>query len=151
MNTVYFPLLNLKLTINNIAFSIFGIDIYWYAILIVGAMIAGIIILKLRDGLYGIKFETVIDLVLYLIPISIISARLYYVLFDLDFFLKEPMQIFNIRTGGMAIYGGIIGGAITSFVFCKKKNIQILDLFDYIAPALALRPSNRKMGEFCKC
>ena len=81
MNTVYFPLLNLKLTINNIAFSIFGIDIYWYAILIVGAMIAGIIILKLRDGLYGIKFETVIDLVLYLIPISIISARLYYVLF----------------------------------------------------------------------
>ena len=52
MNTVYFPLLNLKLTINNIAFSIFGIDIYWYAILIVGAMIAGIIILKLRDGLY---------------------------------------------------------------------------------------------------
>ncbi len=151
MNTVYFPLLNLKLTINNIAFSIFGIDIYWYAVLIVGAMIAGIIILKLRDGLYGIKFETVIDLVLYLIPISIISARLYYVLFDLDFFLKEPMQIFNIRTGGMAIYGGIIGGAITSFVFCKKKNIQILDLFDYIAPALALRPSNRKMGEFCKC
>ena len=151
MNTVYFPLLNLKLTINNIAFSIFGIDIYWYAILIVGAMIAGIIILKLRDGLYGIKFETVIDLVLYLIPISIISARLYYVLFDLDFFLKEPMQILNIRTGGMAIYGGIIGGIITSFVFCKKKNIQILDLFDYIAPALALRPSNRKMGEFCKC
>ena len=151
MNTVYFSLLNLKLTINNIAFSIFGIDIYWYAILIVGAMIAGIIILKLRDGLYGIKFETVIDLVLYLIPISIISARLYYVLFDLDFFLKEPMQILNIRTGGMAIYGGIIGGAITSFVFCKKKNIQILDLFDYIAPALALRPSNRKMGEFCKC
>lgn len=151
MNTVYFPLLNLKLTINNIAFSIFGIDIYWYAILIVGAMIAGIIILKLRDGLYGIKVETVIDLVLYLIPISIISARLYYVLFDLDFFLKEPMQILNIRTGGMAIYGGIIGGAITSFVFCKKKNIQILDLFDYIAPALALRPSNRKMGEFCKC
>ena len=151
MNTVYFPLLNLKLTINNIAFSIFGIDIYWYAILIVGAMIAGIIILKLRDGLYGIKFETVIDLVLYLIPISIISARLYYVLFDLDFFLKEPMQILNIRTGGMAIYGGIIGGAITSFVFCTKKNIQILDLFDYIAPALALRPSNRKMGEFCKC
>ena len=125
MNTVYFPLLNLKLTINNIAFSIFGIDIYWYAILIVGAMIAGIIILKLRDGLYGIKFETVIDLVLYLIPISIISARLYYVLFDLDFFLKEPMQILNIRTGGMAIYGGIIGGAITSFVFCKKYNIQI--------------------------
>ena len=151
MNTVYFPLLNLKLTINNIAFSIFGIDIYWYAILIVGAMIAGIIILKLRDGLYGIKFETVIDLVLYLIPISIKSARLYYVLFDLDFFLKEPMQILNIRTGGMAIYGGIIGGVITSFVFCKKKNIQILDLFDYIAPALALRPSNRKMGEFCKC
>ena len=151
MNTVYFPLLNLKLTINNIAFSIFGIDIYWYAILIVGAMIAGIIILKLRDGLYGIKFETVIDLVLYLIPISIISARLYYVLFDLDFFLKEPMQILNIRTGGMAIYGGIIGGAITSFVFCKKKNIQLLDLFDYTAPALALRPSNRKMGEFCKC
>ena len=120
MNIVYFPLLNLEFTINNIAFSLFGIDIYWYAILIVGAMLAGIIILKLRNGLYGIKFETIIDLLIYLIPISIILARLYYVLFDLDYFIKVPIQILNFRTGGMAIYGGIIGGIITSFIFCKN-------------------------------
>ena len=151
MNIVYFPLLNLEFTINNIAFSLFGIDIYWYAILIVGAMLAGIIILKLRNGLYGIKFETIIDLLIYLIPISIILARLYYVLFDLDYFIKVPIQILNFRTGGMAIYGGIIGGIITSFIFCKKKNIKILDLLDYISPALALRSSNWKVGKFCQC
>ena len=128
MNIVYFPLLNLEFTINNIAFSLFGIDIYWYAILIVGAMLAGIIILKLRNGLYGIKFETIIDLLIYLIPISIILARLYYVLFDLDYFIKVPIQILNFRTGGMAIYGGIIGGIITSFIFCKND----FSIFTYL-------------------
>lgn len=148
MNNVCFPLINLKLTINNIAFSVFGIDIYWYAILMVCAIVSGIIVAKIRDGLYNIKFDDILDLLIYLIPISIISARLYYVLFDLGYFANNPAQIFNFRTGGMAIYGGIIGGIVTSIIFCKKKNIKIINLLDYLAPALALGQSIGRWGNF---
>lgn len=151
MNSITFPLLNIELNISPTAFTIFGIDIYWYAIIMVSAFIIAILIFKLRDGKYGIKYSDILDLAIYLIPISIISARLYYVLFNLQDYISNPLQILNFRTGGLAIYGGIIGGLITCFVFCKKCKINLLDLLDYIAPALALRTSNRKMGKFCKC
>lgn len=150
MNEVTFPMLNLKINIDNIAFSILGIDIYWYAILIVSAMILAFIIFKLRDGLYDIRFSDIIDLAIYLIPISIISARIYYVIFNLNYYIESPTQILNFRSGGLAIYGGIIGGTITCIIFCKKRNIKLLNLLDYIAPGLALRSSNRKMGKLYK-
>lgn len=150
MNQITFPILNLKLNISPIAFTIFGIDIYWYAIIMVSAFIIAMLIFKLRDGKFNIKYSEILDLAIYLIPISIISARLYYVLFNLEDYTSHPLQILNFRTGGLAIYGGIIGGAITCLVFCKKRKINLLDLFDYIVPALALRTSNRKMGKFCK-
>lgn len=91
------------------------------------------------------------DLAIYLIPISIISARLYYVLFNLKYYISYPLQILNFRTGGLAIYGGIIGGAITCLIFCRKHKINLLDLLDYIVPALALRTSDRQMGKLYKC
>lgn len=151
MNTITFPLFNLKLQISRIAFSIGNINIYWYAILIVLAFIIALIIFKIRDGKFGIKFLDIIDLAIYVIPISIISARIYYVLFNLNEYINNPIQIFNFRNGGLAIYGGVIGGLITCYIFCKKRQIDLLDLIDYIVPCLALRTSNRKMGQFYKC
>lgn len=150
MNTITFPLFNLKLQISRIAFSIGNINIYWYAILIVLAFIIALIIFKIRDGKFGIKFSDIIDLAIYVIPISIISARIYYVLFNLNEYINNPIQIFNFRNGGLAIYGGVIGGLITCYIFCKKRQIDLLDLIDYIVPCLALRTSNRKMGQFYK-
>ena len=81
MNLITFPGLNLEFNISKIAFRIFGIEIYWYAILIVTAMCLALVMFKKRDGLYKIKFNDILDLSLYLIPISIISARLYYIVF----------------------------------------------------------------------
>ena len=150
MNVVTFPLLNITLNINPIAFELLGVTIYWYAIFIVSAMILAFIIFKKRDGLYNIKFDDMLDLSIYMLPISIISARLYYIIFNLEYYIKSPEQIFNIRTGGLAIYGGIIGGLITCIIFCKKRKIKLLNLLDFIAPALALRTGNRKMGQLCK-
>ena len=150
MNKITFPLLNLTLEINPIAFEIYGIDIHWYAIFIVSAMILALLMFKKRENLYNIKFEDILDLAIYLIPISVISARLYYILFNLEYYIKSPELILNLRTGGLAIYGGIIGGLITCIIFCKKRKIKILNLLDFIVPALALRTSNRKMGKLCK-
>ena len=149
MNVITFPLLNLRLKISRIAFSIGNIDIYWYAILIMLAFIISLIILKMKDGKFNVKFSDLLDLSIYLIPISIISARIYYILFNLEYYSNYPAQIFNLKAGGLAIYGGIIGGLITCYIFCKKRKINLLDLLDYIIPCLAFRTSNRKMGEFC--
>lgn len=151
MNTVTFPLLNLKLELSRIAFSIGNIAIYWYAILIISAIIISLVIFKIKDGKFNINFSDIIDLSIYVIPISIISARVYYILFDLEYYISYPAQIFNLKAGGLAIYGGIIGGGIVCYIFCKKRKIDLLDLFDYIVPCLALRTSNREMGKLYKC
>ena len=143
MNIITFPLFNLKMNIKEIAFSIGNIDIYWYAILICGAILIDLIICKKRDGLFGIKFNDILDLSIFVIPIAVICARLYYVIFNLKYYISNPLQIFNIRNGGIAIYGAIIGGALTCYIFCKKRKIKFLDLLDYIVPCLALRTSNR--------
>ena len=152
MDLVRFPILNLELKINNVAINIAGISIYWYAIFIVSAIVIAMFILKKRDGLFGIKFEDIINLAIFVIPISIISARIYYILFyDLRYYLENPIEIIDIRTGGLAIYGGLLGGLITIIIFCKKNKIDILNLLDYIVPVIALRPGNRQMGKFYKC
>ena len=148
MNTVTFPGLNLEIHISKVAFKIFGIEVYWYAILIVIAMVLALIMYKKRDGLYKIKFNDILDLILYLIPISIICARLYYIFFNLEYYFQNPKQILNFRSGGLAIYGAIIGGIIICFVFCKKRKINILDLLDYIVPGLVLGQAIGRWGNF---
>lgn len=148
MNTVTFPALNLEFNISKIAFSIFGIEIYWYAILIVSALCLALVIYKKREGLYKIKFSDILDLSLYLIPISIISARVYYIIFNLGYYFQNPGEILNIRSGGIAIYGAVIGGTITCFIFCKKRKINVLDLLDYITPGLVLGQAIGRWGNF---
>ena len=143
MNVITFPGLNLQFNINRIALSIGDIRIYWYAILMTSAFVISLLIYKLKNGKFEIKFSDILDLALLVIPISIVSARLYYILFNLEYYVANPMQIFNLRSGGLAIYGGIIGGAVTCYIFCKKRKIDLLDLLDYIVPCLVLRTSNR--------
>ena len=148
MNTVIFPSINLELNIKRVAFSIFGIDIYWYGIIIALAIMIALLILKLQDGKFGIEFNTILDLAIYIIPISLICARIYYVLFNLQQYTNNPLKIFNLRDGGMAIYGGIIGGLITCIIFCKKRKIKILNMLDYIVPVLALGQAIGRWGNF---
>lgn len=148
MNTVIFPSINLELNIKRVAFSILGIDIYWYGIIIALAIMIALLILKLQDGKFGIEFNTILDLAIYLIPISLICARIYYVLFNLQQYTNNPLKIFNLRDGGMAIYGGIIGGLITCIIFCKKRKIKILNMLDYIVPVLALGQAIGRWGNF---
>ena len=148
MNQIIFPLINLKLNINPVAFTIFGIEIYWYAVIIVCAMITAILLYKKQDGLYGIKFNEILDIVIYTIPISIISARLYYILFNLKYYIENPKSIFAIRNGGLAIYGGLIGGATTIYIITKIKKINILNILDYMVPGIALAQSIGRWGNF---
>ena len=148
MKEIIFPSLNLKLNINNVAINIFGIDIYWYAILIVCAFVVGIILCKRDNKKYGIDFENILEVLILAIPISIIVARLYYIVFDLSYYLENPIEVFNIRNGGLAIYGGIIGAVITIIIYCQAKKMNILDMLDYIVPYLALGQAIGRWGNF---
>ena len=111
MDKVTFPGLGLEFNIKQIAFSIGNFSIYWYAILMMSAFLVAIIIAKNKDGKYDIKFSDCLDLCIFIIPVTIIFARLYYVIFNLEYYISNPIEIFNLRNGGLAIYGGLIGGA----------------------------------------
>ena len=134
--------------ISRVAFTIAGIDIYWYAVLIVSAIVIGIIWSLLKSGRYNIKFDTILDLCIFMIPISILCARAYYVIFNLNYYTSNPLEILDFRNGGLAIYGGIIGAVITIIVFCKIKKVNILNLTDYIAPIIPLGQAIGRWGNY---
>lgn len=125
MQKVTFPILNLELNINKTAFTIYGINIYWYAVIIVSSLILALILLKRKDKKFGINYEDILDLSISLIPISFISARVYYVIFNLKAY-QNLQSILNIKDGGLAIYGGIIGrNHYRLYILQKKKNKPI--------------------------
>lgn len=148
MNKITFPGIGLEFNINKIAFRVGNINIYWYGIIIVTAIAIAIIFCKKNDGKYNIKFDNILELLIYLIPVSIITARAYYVLFNLEYYSKNLLQIFNIKNGGIAIYGALIGGGVTTYIYCKNKKIDFLNLLDYIVPSIALAQSIGRVGNF---
>ena len=93
------------------------------------------------------KYAHVINISIFLIPISIICARLYYIIFNEMVELKD---FFKFRDGGLAIYGGLIGGLLVVIIYCIKNKLNILEMLDYIVPSLAIRTKYRKMGKFYK-
>lgn len=143
-----FPAINLELNIPRIAFNLFGVNVYWYGIIIVSAMVIALLLCKRDDGKYGIRFATILDLAIYIIPISIICARIYYVVFNFSLYENNLVKILDFRTGGLAIYGGIIGAVLTIYVYCKAKKICFADILDYLAPFLALGQSIGRWGNF---
>ena len=148
MHNIAFPSLGLYFNINPIALSIGNIDIYWYGIIIAVSVIIGLIITKLLDGKYGIKYGTVEEFVLCAIPVSIIFARLYYVIFSWESYKDDLLSVFKIWNGGLAIYGGIIGAILTAFIYCKVKKIKVFDLTDFCIPLLALGQAIGRWGNF---
>lgn len=134
--------------ISNVAFELFGIPIYWYAILIVSSIIIAIFWCKFHDGRYSIKFDDLIDLAIVMLPVAIVCARLYYVTFSLDYFMKNPSEIVKIKNGGLAIYGGIIGGLIVIMIYSKIKKLKLLDITDYIVPIVAFCQSIGRWGNY---
>lgn len=131
-----------------VAFSIAGIEIRWYGILIAFAFMIGILLAYRRAPKYGLKSDDVLDFALWLMPLSIIGARAYYVIFSWDQYANSPGDIFNLRLGGLAIHGGIIAGVITAFVFCKLKKIDPLDICDLVFPEVALGQAIGRWGNF---
>ena len=148
MNKIKFEGLGINLNINPVLVDLNGVKIYWYAFIIISAISVCLLLCKKDDKKYNIIFNVILQLALFLLPISIICARIYFVLFKLDYYLQYPIKIFNIRNGGLAIYGGIIGAILTIIIFCKIKKIKILDMVDFLIPYLALGQAIGRWGNF---
>ena len=108
------------------SFSVFGHIIFLYgAVVALGFMLGILYCAKLAPD-FGIAADCFYDLALWLIPLSILGARLYYVFFQGDYYLKHPGEILAVWEGGLAIYGGIIAGLLIMFLFCRHRNVSFL-------------------------
>lgn len=130
--------------IDRIAF----LGISWYAILIVTAICIGLVICTKEGRRLSLPQDTFLDFLLYAIPLGIVCARLYYVVFRYNMYSDDWSQIFNIREGGLAIYGGIIGGLIAAKITSQRYSISMFTLLDVLAPALALGQSIGRWGNY---
>lgn len=124
----------------------FGIALYGVVIAI--GMILGLTLSSKIAGRTGQDPDTIWDLAASLIIFSIIGARIYYVIFMWDFYKDNPMQIFNLRGGGLAIYGGIIAGVITLFVYCRRKGKSFPLLLDTVIYGLLVGQILGRWGNF---
>ena len=145
---ISFPGLGIgEFTVDSVAFSIGNIDIAWYALIITLGMVLAVAHLIYRAKQVGISVDTILDYVLITIPVGIIGARLYYVIFSPGHF-DTFYDVINIREGGLAIYGGIIAGAISVFVISKVKKIPFLTLADACTPGIILAQGVGRWGNF---
>jgi len=138
----------LLLTINPIAFSIGSIDIRWYGILIASGILLGYIVANKEADKRGLPKDFYTDFLMWAIPISIISARIYYVTMEWDQYAANPLRAIEIWNGGIAIHGGLIGAILTTIIYCKVKKISFFKVADITVPSLLIGQIIGRWGNF---
>ena len=145
---IAFP--NLGIYLENVPryFTIFGFEIYFYGVFIVIGMIAGFFLALRLAKVTGQNPDTYWDFALIVIFVSVLGARIYYVIFEWDSFKDDLLSIFNIRNGGLAIYGGVIAAFITLFIFCRIRKLNAFLVGDTCVPGLILGQAIGRWGNF---
>ena len=149
MPDIWFPYLGIEISnLSKTAFSIGKFDIAWYGIIIALGVFAGLMLARRLAKKSGQDPELYVDFLIYALIFSIIGARLYYVAFSWDQYADDLTQIFNLRNGGLAIYGGVIGAIATAIVYCKTKHYSLRELLDTAMPGLILGQAIGRWGNF---
>ena len=133
---------------NRVAFNIFGFNVYYYSLCILLGVIVAYILITREGKKQGLTKEFTSDLIFYTLIIGILGARVYYCVFNLDYYLANPSEILKIYNGGLAIHGGVIAGLIFVYFYTKKKNISFIKILDIIAPAVIIAQSFGRWGNF---
>jgi phosphatidylglycerol:prolipoprotein diacylglycerol transferase len=133
---------------SRVAFNIFGKDIYWYGIIIALALILGVVLAIIEAKRRGYRSELILDFMLLAIPIGIVCARLYYVIFEWQNYSGNLLKVFAVWEGGLAIYGAIIGGAISAIIFYRWRRVRIGDMLDIAAPSLVIAQAIGRWGNY---
>ena len=133
---------------NRVAFNIFGFNVYYYSLCILLGVIVAYILITREGKRQGLPKEFISDLIFYTLIIGILGARVYYCVFNLDYYLANPSEILKIYNGGLAIHGGVIAGLIFVYFYTKKKNISFIKILDIVAPAVIIAQSFGRWGNF---
>ncbi|CAK6479278.1 prolipoprotein diacylglyceryl transferase [Peribacillus castrilensis] len=134
--------------LNPIAIDLGPIQVHWYGLIIGFGVLLGLIIALRESERRGLDKEIFTDLILFAVPIAIISARIYYVIFQWEYYSQNPGDIIKIWNGGIAIHGALIGSVLTAIVFAKVKKVSFWKLVDIAAPSLLLGQAIGRWGNF---
>ena len=153
MNPIEFPGLGLTFHIQRVAFELFGRSVYWYGIIIACGFLLAAIFCGRQAHRFGIKQDQLLDMLLFALPIGIICARVYYVVFNAQLYFNEDgvfvwKDAVAIWDGGIAIYGGVIGGALTCLIFCRVRKIPFLAMADLAVLGLLIGQCIGRWGNF---
>lgn len=145
---IYFP--NLGIFLENVGknFNVFGFEIAFYGCTMATGIIVGYLMAAREAKRTGQNPDDYLDMLLYAVFFAIIGARLYYVIFKWDYYGQNLLQIFNLRQGGLAIYGGIIGAFTTVYFFAKKRKLSFAQMLDTACPGLAAGQVIGRWGNF---
>ena len=133
---------------DRVAFTIFGLDVMWYGVLMATGMILGTFLAIKEAKRVGISEDDVLNLAMCAIPSGIIGARLYYVIFNWSYYSQNPSQILNFRGGGMAIHGALIGGILAGFIYTKIKKINFFKMADIALIGMPLAQAIGRWGNY---
>ncbi len=131
-----------------VAFQIFGLEVRWYGILIATGVLIGAILAIREAKRVGLDEETLMDFLIWEVPLCLVGARLYYVIFSWDMYRDNPIEALNIRNGGLAIHGAIIMAIIVAVIFTKIRKIDFWRIADVCAPSLILAQSIGRWGNY---
>lgn len=133
---------------NPIAFEVGNFEVRWYGILIACGVLVAMALTNYNCKKKEIDFDIILDGFLIAFPVAIIGARAYYVIFEFNNYKNNLLNIFNIRQGGLAIHGGLIGAFIAVYIFSKIKKINMLKYLDVVAPSIILAQAIGRWGNF---
>lgn len=134
--------------IDPIAFQLGPLQVHWYGVIIGLGIALGLYLAISESKRLGLHPDTFVDLLVWAIPIAILSARAYYVAFEWDYYSQNPGDIIKVWNGGIAIHGALIGSVITALVFAKIKGISFWKLTDIAAPSIILGQAIGRWGNF---
>lgn len=145
---IAFP--NLGIYLKNVpkAFTVFGFQIALYGVIIALGVLAGVLLAAHVAKLEKLDADVIWDFAIYAIIFSIIGARIYYVVFRWDAYKDNLLEVFNLRNGGLAIYGAVIAAFLTLWIYCRKKKQSFLQLADICVPGLVLGQVIGRWGNF---
>lgn len=136
------------LLIDPVAFKVLGIPVRWYGIIIASGILIAYFVAQHEMKKRGLNDEFLTDLLIWTVPIAIICARIYYVIFEWEFYSAHPEKIIQIWQGGIAIHGALIGGGLTVYYFCKKRGVNFWKVADILAPSIIIGQILGRWGNF---
>ena len=131
-----------------VAFELFGLEVRWYGILIATGILLGVITALREAKRVGFDEETLLDLFIWAVPLSVIGSRLYYVIFTWDTYRDNPIEALNIRSGGLAIHGAIIAAILVTIIFTKVRKVEFWTIADISAPSIILGQAIGRWGNY---